>query len=271
MAVSPMGAVWYNGRMQRGFSLVELSIVLVILGLLVGGILGGQSLIRASRLRAVTSEVELYLAATSNFHDRYNALPGDMPDATQYWGAQNADPATCRATASTGILTCDGDASGRIGTMDAGVTYSESHRYWQHLANAGLLDGQYNGVAGAGGAASVEPGKNAPVSRLGNGSGYGLTWWGTRGLANGFYPGDYDHSYIFGLAGGSGMPDGGILLARELENIDRKMDDGMPAFGTVTSFAANTRPACVTSDADTARYLVDNPTKGCAAIFKGGF
>lgn len=67
---------------RNAFSLVELSIVLVILGLLVGGILAGQSLIRASELRAVTSEQARIVTAIQAFRDKYFALPGDMRNAS---------------------------------------------------------------------------------------------------------------------------------------------------------------------------------------------
>lgn len=67
--------------MTRGFSLVELSIVLVILGLLTGGILAGQSLIRAAELRSVTTEYGRWVTAMHSFRDKYMAIPGDMRDA----------------------------------------------------------------------------------------------------------------------------------------------------------------------------------------------
>lgn len=60
----------------KAFSLVELSIVLVILGLLTGGILAGQSLIRAAELRAVSTEYSRYITATQSFRDKYFAVPG---------------------------------------------------------------------------------------------------------------------------------------------------------------------------------------------------
>jgi len=72
---------------SSGFSLVELSIVLVILGLLTGGILGGQALIRAAELRAVTTEYDRWVTATRTFQDKYFALPGDMTNATAFWGS----------------------------------------------------------------------------------------------------------------------------------------------------------------------------------------
>lgn len=101
-----------------GFSLVELSIVLVILGLLTGGILAGQSLIRASELRSVSVDLVRTQTAVMSFRDKYMAIPGDMSTATRFWGAAHATPATCRTTSSSSTATCDGDGNGNITTMD---------------------------------------------------------------------------------------------------------------------------------------------------------
>jgi prepilin-type N-terminal cleavage/methylation domain-containing protein len=152
--------------MRHAFSLVELSIVLVILGLLTGGILGGQSLIRAAELRAVSTEFQRYVTASHTFRDKYFGLPGDITNATLIWGAAHGTPATCRTTASTGAATCDGNGDGNINTIDSGTTYSERHRYWQQLSAAGLIEGSYTGVGGSVGVAQVVPGTNAPRSIL---------------------------------------------------------------------------------------------------------
>jgi prepilin-type N-terminal cleavage/methylation domain-containing protein len=73
-------------RNTRGFTLVELSIVLVILGLLAGGVLAGQGLIRAAELRSITTDQQRFLIAIRAFRDQYRSLPGDMPNATLVWG-----------------------------------------------------------------------------------------------------------------------------------------------------------------------------------------
>ena len=88
----------YDNIMQKAFSLVELSIALVILDLLVGRVLSGQSPIHAAELRAVTQEEQKFLAATHTFRDQYLSLPGDMTNATAFWG-----------TSTTG---CIGQANG---------------------------------------------------------------------------------------------------------------------------------------------------------------
>ncbi|MGB1539945.1 MAG: prepilin-type N-terminal cleavage/methylation domain-containing protein, partial [Rickettsiales bacterium] len=86
-------------RLHTGFSLVELSIVLAIIGLLAGGILGGRNLIRSAELRSIITERKQYWDAVSIFHDRYMELPGDMSDAEDHWGA-----ATCPGVYADGTL-----------------------------------------------------------------------------------------------------------------------------------------------------------------------
>lgn len=101
-------------RNQQGFSLVELSIVLVILGLLVGGVLGGQALIRASELRSVMAGRDTLVSAITIFKNKYNSFPGDLTNATAIWGAAHATPATCITTVGSGTQTCNGNGDGKI-------------------------------------------------------------------------------------------------------------------------------------------------------------
>ncbi len=102
--------------MRAGFSLIELSIVLVILGLLTGGILTGQNLIRAAELRSVTTEFQTYQTAVMTFRDKYFALPGDMRNATDFWGSAGGggQGAACSSANATTGSTCNGDGNGQI-------------------------------------------------------------------------------------------------------------------------------------------------------------
>ena len=89
--------------MRKGFSLVELSIVLVILGLLVGGVLSGQSLIRAAELRAATQEYQRYYTATQTFRDKYFAIPGDFNNAQAFWDSRPRAAARPRPAPATAM------------------------------------------------------------------------------------------------------------------------------------------------------------------------
>ena len=71
-------------QQQRGFTLIELSIVIVIIGLIAGGILVGKDMIRAAEIRAIATELQHYRAAVKTFEATYDALPGDMTNATEF-------------------------------------------------------------------------------------------------------------------------------------------------------------------------------------------
>lgn len=232
-----------------GFSLVELSIVLVILGLLVGGVLSGQSLIRAAELRAVSAEYQRYYTAVQSFRDKYFALPGDLTNATQFWGVAHATPATCQTTVGTGTQTCDGDGDGRVEEfVNNGY---EMFRFWQHLANAGLIEGNYTGVRGASGVYHHILGTNAPRSKMNNAG------WAFSNLDNfagdgNTYALDYGNMFWFGSVAGNERPQAEVLKPEEAWNVDTKVDDGRPATGKVimrnnNTYAWGNASACTTS------------------------
>ncbi len=265
-----LGALDRRGLRPRddAFSLVELSIVLVILGLLVGGVLSGQSLIRAAELRAVTSEHSRYMAAVQSFRDKYFALPGDMANATQFWGAAHATPATCQTTASTTIATCDGNGDGQV--LDGSY---EIFRFWQHLANAGLIEGQYNGVAGPAHALNHVIGTNAPRARMSN-AGWGFSFLGNHAGDAGTYALDYGHLFWFGSPS-IHRPQSNILKPEEAWNVDTKVDDGRPAMGKVIMRSETggwgTASNCTTSTSNTdynGNYNLASSTVGCALMIR---
>src|SRR2546422_1386017 len=72
---------------QQGFTLVEIAIVLVIIGLLLGGILKGQEMITQAKIKNVIADFSGVSAAYHGYQDRYRAIPGDDPNAATRWAS----------------------------------------------------------------------------------------------------------------------------------------------------------------------------------------
>lgn len=181
-------------RAARGFTLVEIAVVLVIVGLILGGVFKGQALIDGARVRSLANEVTGIRTAWYGFQDRYRSLPGDFADA-----ATQIDSAAVA-----------GDGNGRI--EDA----RERAAVWQQLALAGFISGDFDGRPGsAGSATDVDCGpRTCPKNPFGGAYkiSYASQGADARGAAHEIYTGDR-------------IPVG--ILAE----LDRKLDDGLPGSG----------------------------------------
>lgn len=112
-------------KKQGGFTLVEIAIVMVIIGLLLGGALKGQEMIQNAKTKRIKADFDQYVAAFYSYQDIYRAFPGDNDKAAaQHGGVDNA-------TADS-VIGGDWDTT----TADA-----ESRLYWEHLRTAGLISG----------------------------------------------------------------------------------------------------------------------------------
>jgi prepilin-type N-terminal cleavage/methylation domain-containing protein len=107
---------------KGGFTLIELSIVLVIIGLIIGGIFVGMDLVRAAQIRATGSMIEKLDSAVNTFHIKYNCLPGDCANATQFGFAANGNG--------------DGQIFSSFTYLNDG---QENFQFFQMLITAGLL------------------------------------------------------------------------------------------------------------------------------------
>jgi prepilin-type N-terminal cleavage/methylation domain-containing protein len=121
---------------ETGFTLVEIAIVLVIIGLLLGGILKGQEMITQAKIKNAINDFNGITIAITSYQDRYRALPGDDPNATTRWTTQA--PASGNGN---GIIAGLYNTNDTAGTAGAPAATAESNLFWQHLRIAGFVPG----------------------------------------------------------------------------------------------------------------------------------
>jgi prepilin-type N-terminal cleavage/methylation domain-containing protein len=143
-------------RGQKGFTLVEIAIVLVIIGLLLGGILKGQEMITQAKIKNVVADFSGISAAYYGYQDRYRAIPGDDKDAGTRWSG--ASP---------------GNGNGQIsGKYNSQTATDESRLWWDHLRRAGFVAGNgtsqpFNAVTGMIGVQTGDASGGSPGTALG--------------------------------------------------------------------------------------------------------
>ncbi len=220
---------------QKGFTLIEIAIVLVIIGLLLGGVLKGQELINTARVRAMNNTVDGITAAWFSFQDRYRSFPGDYLNAQSVVNLPGA-PA-------------GGDGNGLVDT-DA-----ERGAVWIHLEAAGYLTGGYNVPINIAATAYDCSPLNCPDN--GFGSGMNLSYGAliqTPGATN-------SHELI----SGRGIP------VEVIAELDRKVDDGSPDSGAMqlgTGGAGGWDAAAEGLCINAGNYELQNPSDNCAAVFR---
>ncbi|MDH5710406.1 MAG: prepilin-type N-terminal cleavage/methylation domain-containing protein [Gammaproteobacteria bacterium] len=226
---------------QKGFTLIEIAIVLVIIGLLLGGVLKGQELINTARVRALNNSVDGITAAWFSFQDRYRAFPGDYRQAT----INLPDPNT---------ILVNGDGNGLV------ATDVERGQIWAHLESAGYITGGFNGDAIAAADEYACQVGNCPDNGFGSGMlvNHGLLQVGTAAQAN--------PTNAHELNTGRGIP------VDVLAELDRKVDDGVPTTGLmqvgINGTGWTNSAACINTTPTPDAYQVLNPTDDCAAVFR---
>jgi len=218
-------------RRERGFTLVELSIVLVIIGLLIGAVLKGQELIDSARLKSQQTQMQSYMTAVDIFRDRYNAIPGDFNLAQSRLGTAT----------SGGFAIADGNGNG---VVDGNGTTGEAQQFWAHVMAANLVTGLTGTTYTLG--AMLPAGKiGGAVNALNqNINGSGTVNW-----------------FRLGIPTAAGATTTSVMTAAQLGELDTQFDDGAPGAGDIQT---NSTTNCVATGA----YLFANSAVACVGYWR---
>jgi prepilin-type N-terminal cleavage/methylation domain-containing protein len=251
------GMIRKPAHSKNAFTLIEIAIVIVIIGMLVGGILMAKNMIHVGKLRSVVTDAELYLGAVNHFRSQYKYLPGDLPTATTYWAATTGG---------------NGDGQVNASSTVAPITPEERFYFWQQLNLAGFIEKTLPGAAAN---ATFTPKTNIPDAKLENGA-FAFSY-----INNAASTTDYaaaGNALIIGNISGTGPTIAALLKPDDAYNIDRKMDDGLPGAGKwlasssgtgVGAFGAAT--GCASANTPAATYTTVNTAVSCSFYVLTGF
>lgn len=195
-------------KYQSGFTLIEIAIVLLIIGLLLGGVMKGQSMINSARVRSIANDLTGIEAAWISFQDRYRSLPGDFPNASTHIAAGAVD----------------GDANAIIDVAESGAV-------WQHLASAGFISGSFNGNA----VGAITDTACDTATCPGN-------------PFNGFYKISNSNNALAAANSSHELSTGGNIPVEVMYELDLKIDDGKPDTGRLRAFNSAPHDACVANN-----------------------
>jgi prepilin-type N-terminal cleavage/methylation domain-containing protein len=232
-----------TAQFNKGFTLVELSIVLVIVGLLIATITAGQRMIYTSKIHNQVSDLRRYKIAIQQFKIIYDYLPGDMPNASSYW----------TSCVTVGASSCDGNGDGllKAAAYSSENDETEGFRGWQHLSLSGLIDEQYTALP----IDEISEGVNLPYFVLDKAGSIGLR----ETVMEVGLKGTYDVTSDYAL-----------VKVFDALAIEIKIDDKFPGTGNIRVLRGwdinNTSGRCIdSSDSPTAdsAFILTDELKSC--------
>jgi prepilin-type N-terminal cleavage/methylation domain-containing protein len=237
-----------------GFTLVELSIVLIVIALVIAGVLTGQTLIKNAKLISVYDDITKFTNAFSSFKDSYKALPGDLDAATAFPNFQGA-----------GSNRNDGIIQWTPAFSAGGNQASESILAWHHLFIAGLND--FNPIFSASSVAlSVidETTRNIPASKI-QGLGYLIFCDDTNGTSTALKIHAIQLAPPTWAGGGAPNGQGPGLSGEDSFFLDTKYDDGVPNNGSIRALDNPAVNDCVST---TSAYQVGANNKDMVCFLR---
>lgn len=243
---------------NAAFSLIEMSVVLIIISLIVSGLLLSSSFIKAAQLKSVITEFQTFQTAANSFKQQYAYLPGDIPNATSIWKVVNQNE--------------NGNGNGDIDINSIILSEMEPLIFWKHLSLAGILPTQYNSSLSNNTPPTII-GTNIPASNYQSLDQVGLSCWGVYGkylYLGGIYSGPISTSeapqqhYL--------IPTSDAISPLDAYYIDQKIDDGHASSGFVKSQLGLTdlsqsSTACISNSPTVTDYNISNNARGCLMSF----
>lgn len=253
-----------QAKAQQGFTLIELSIVLVIIGLIVGGVLVGQDLIKAAELRATISQIEKYETAVNTFRNKYNGLPGDLSNASTFGTAFTQAGAT--GLAGNGLIeSCTASDGAAFGC--------ENKFFWNHLYAANMIETAFTDTTANTNfpsAAITNTSTVLPTAKMGRGNQFYIQ------LISGIH--HFRMASFTNIAASTGVATtANSLSPNEAYQIDTKRDDGLADKGAVqgvdatnngTTLAPTGTNTCLGASS---QYQMSVTTQACQLRIRASF
>jgi prepilin-type N-terminal cleavage/methylation domain-containing protein len=242
-------------KYNKAFSLIELSMVMIIIGLLLAGVIGGGALLKQAKINSIASDFNKYALAVETFKIAYRKYPGDFHEAYTYWGND------CNSDADI----CNGDGDGRV---EIGTAFtnedSEVFMVWKHLQLAGMVDEAFTGLHQSN-IAAVDT--NIPGSKM---VGIGFMILYGSNYNNGSALTFNKNALILGKPSATAHKPSydPFISPRDAKILDKKLDDGISDTGKLRGYHALTDNLCTVVTTKIYNTIGDaGKTKSCYMLY----